>query len=216
MPQSPSDSLNTYHQWYYDSRVWEQITYRGVPILKWIGDLWSYQEVIHRIHPRLIVEFGSWTGGSALYFADLLDRKWANAKVLSVDIDLTHISDEAKSHPFIEWLECSTADQAVAERIVELRAALPGSVFFILDSNHAKEHVLAELENIRQVTRPGDYVVVEDGNINGHPVLPGWGDGPFEALEEYFRRHPFDYEHDNQQESKFGVTFAPGGYLLRR
>ena len=188
----------------------------GVPILKWVGDLWNYQEIIHLLRPRLIVEFGSWNGGSALYFADILNRISANSRVLSVDIDLARIHESAKREKTIEWMQASTADPIVAERIRELRESLSGPVFFIMDSDHSKSHVLAELENIRQITRPGDYVVVEDGNINGHPVLPGWGEGPYEALTEYFIRCPEDYEHDNKQESKFGFTFAPGGYLIRK
>ena len=68
---------------------------------------------------------------------------------------------------------------------------------------------------LRDLTRPGDYVVVEDGNINGHPVLPDWGPGPWEAIEEYESRHPDDYRHDTEREGKFGFTFAPRGYLIR-
>jgi cephalosporin hydroxylase len=216
MTPAASESIENYHRWYYDSRVWEQITYRGVPILKWVGDLWNYQEIIYRLRPRLVVEFGSWNGGSALYFADLLQRIDANGKVLAVDSDFSRLHESSKSHPYIEWMQASTSEPAVASRIQELRKTMLGPVFFVIDSNHRKPHVLAELENIRPVTVPGDYVIVEDGNINGHPVLPGWGDGPYEAIAEYFSRHADDYEHDERQESKFGFSFAPQGYLIRK
>jgi cephalosporin hydroxylase len=205
----------SYHRWYYDSAIWTQITYKGIPVLKWVGDLWNYQEIIHRLRPRLIVEFGSYNGGSAVYFAELIRQIWPDGKVLAVDIDFSRLHETAKTHPAIEWMEASTADPAVSDRIRALRENISGPVFFILDSDHTKPHVLAELEKVRLVTRPGDYVVVEDGNINGHPVLPGWGEGPYEALEEYFSRHPGDYERDDKQECKFGFTFAPRGYLVR-
>ena len=211
-----SEAIESYHRWYYDSRVWEQITYRGVPILKWVGDLWNYQEIVHRLRPQLIVEFGSWNGGSSLYFADLLQRVGTNGKVLTVDVDFSRLHESPRSHPHIEWMQASTADHVVAARIQELRRTMPGPAFFIIDSDHSKPHVLAELENIRSVTTAGDYVIVEDGNINGHPVLPGWGDGPYEAIAEYFSRYSDDYEHDEKQESKFGFTFAPQGYLVRK
>jgi cephalosporin hydroxylase len=211
-----SEAIESYHRWYYDSHVWEQITYRGVPILKWVGDLWNYQEIVHRLRPQLIVEFGSWNGGSSLYFADLLQRAGTNGKVLTVDVDFSRLHDSPRSHPHIEWMQASTADHVVAARIQELRRTMPGPAFFIIDSDHSKPHVLAELENIRSVTTTGDYVIVEDGNINGHPVLPGWGDGPYEAIAEYFSRYSDDYEHDEKQESKFGFTFAPQGYLVRK
>jgi cephalosporin hydroxylase len=112
-------------------------------------------------------------------------------------------------------LTTSSADPAVASRIALLREAFAGSLFAVVDSDHRREHVLAELELLRQVTRAGDYVVVEDGNINGHPVLPGWGPGPYEALEEYFFLHPGDYQRDEARETKFGFSFATRGFLIR-
>jgi cephalosporin hydroxylase len=53
-------------------------------------------------------------------------------------------------------------------------------------------------------------------NINGHPVLPGWGPGPFEAMESYCVNHPEDYERDLAREEKFGFSFATRGFLIRR
>ncbi len=211
-----NDAAENYHRWYYDSSVWSKISYRGVPVLKWVGDLWNYQEIISRLRPRLVVEFGSFQGGSALYLADILTRISTGAKLLSIDVDLSRIHQEARLHPAIEWMQASTADPVVASKVRSLRELLPGPVFFIVDSDHKKQHVIEELENLRKVTRPGDYVVVEDGNINGHPVLPDWGDGPYEALAEYFLRHPADYVRDCEQEAKFGFSFAPGGFLIRQ
>jgi cephalosporin hydroxylase len=77
-------------------------------------------------------------------------------------------------------------------------------------------HVHAELMLLRPITRAGDYVVVEDSNINGHPVLPGWGPGPYEAVERYMSEYPDDYRRDLPRERKFGFTFAPNGFLVRR
>jgi cephalosporin hydroxylase len=66
------------------------------------------------------------------------------------------------------------------------------------------------------LTLEGDYVVVEDGNLNGHPVLPGWGPGPYEALSAYFEEFPDDYTRDTRRECKFGFTFATSGFLIQR
>jgi cephalosporin hydroxylase len=121
-----------------------------------------------------------------------------------------------REDPSIEVMTTSSTDPAVATRIGALREQFPGPLFAILDSDHRRDHVVAELELLRGATRPGDYVVVEDGNINGHPVLPGWGPGPYEAMEEYFARYPADYERDDSRESKFGFSFATRGFLVRR
>ncbi|WP_285161990.1 CmcI family methyltransferase, partial [Mycobacterium tuberculosis] len=50
---------------------------------------------------------------------------------------------------------------------------------------------------------------------NGHPVLPGFGPGPYEAIEAYEDEFPNDYKHDAERENKFGWTSAPNGFLIR-
>ena len=69
--------------------------------------------------------------------------------------------------------------------------------------------------SLRDVLVAGDYVIVEDSNINGHPVLRSFGPGPYEAVQEYIRKYPQDYEHDFERERKFGFSFAPNGFLRR-
>ena len=48
-------------------------SYRGVPIQKFPFDYVIYQMIINEVKPDLIIEIGTMYGGSALYFADLMD-----------------------------------------------------------------------------------------------------------------------------------------------
>lgn len=214
MPSSAA--AEAYHRWYYDTGVWEGVTFLGVPCLKSVSDMWSYQEIIAERRPALIVEFGTRYGGSALYFSTIARQVRADARVLTVDIDDGLIDERLYQDPAIEFLKASSADARVADRIRALRQTYGGPLFAILDSDHRAAHVLEEMLLLRPLLEPGDYLVVEDGNINGHPVLPGWGDGPFEAIERYIASHPEDYEHDRAREAKFGFTFAPAGFLVRK
>lgn len=216
LPSVAADvTTERFHRWYYDNGVWEKVRFLGVPCLKSVMDLWNYQEILHELKPSLIVEFGTRHGGSALYFAMIGQRVNPLARVLTVDIEDHLLDAEVHRVPGIEFMKCSSTDPAVATRIGELRRATPGPVFAILDSDHRMPHVLDEMLSLREVLVAGDYLIVEDGNINGHPVLPGWGPGPLEAVEAYFARHPSDFARDVAREQKFGFTFAPGGFLRR-
>lgn len=213
---SHSDPTEEYHKWYYNTEVWEDVRFMGVVTNKSVSDMWNYQEILFELQPSLIVEFGTRFGGSALYFSVIGRSINPELKVLSVDVSHAEVDAKVFADPAVELLTMSSADPAVAEAIVQLRAQYPGTVFFILDSDHSKNHVLAELQLLRGVVQPGDYVVVEDGNINGNPVLPGWGEGPREALQAYIQQYPDDYVLDHDREAKFGFTFAPGGFLVKR
>ncbi|MEG3839207.1 CmcI family methyltransferase [Microcoleus sp. herbarium14] len=205
-----------YHLWYYNQQIWNTTFWTGVKALKSPSDMWNYQEIIWDLKPSLIIEFGSCYGGGTLFFANVLAQINENSKVFSVDIDHKFLHPKVRNHPRIELMLSSSTAPAVAQRIAVLRSEFPGPVFAILDSNHEKQHVLGEMQMLRPLLKTGDYLIVEDSNINGHPVLPGWGEGPYEAMAEYFAIHPNDYQRDDRRENKFGFTFATNGFLMRR
>jgi cephalosporin hydroxylase len=205
-----------YHLWYYRNFVWDTTYWVGVKALKSPSDMWNYQEILSSLKPSLVIEFGTRFGGSALFFAAVMRQIGNRFKLLSVDIDPSNISEMTRKDPDIELLTMSSVDSRVAEKIAMLRRQFPGPVFVILDSDHAEAHVLAEMKSIRPLLVPGDYVVVEDSNVNGHPVYPDHGPGPFEAMNKYFEQYPEDYKHDDAREAKFGFSFATRGFLIRR
>jgi cephalosporin hydroxylase len=205
-----------YHLWYYRNFVWDTTSWVGVKTLKSPADMWNYQEILHALKPSLVIEFGTRYGGSALFFAAVMRQIGNRFKLISVDVDAETVSEQTRQDPDIEVLIMSSLDPKVGERIATLRREYTGPVFVILDSDHSKAHVLAEMKTLRPFLVSGDYVVVEDSCINGHPVLPSHGPGPFEAVQEYFREHPEDYRYDAAREAKFGFTFATRGFLIRR
>ena len=58
-------------------------------------------------------------------------------------------------------------------------------VLVILDSDHSKEHVSKELLLYKSIVTTGSYMIVEDTSINGNPLLPDWGPGSMEAVDEF-------------------------------
>jgi cephalosporin hydroxylase len=204
-----------YHKWYYNTFVWNKTKWLGIDCWKSVSDMWNYQEILSELKPSLVIEFGSNRGGSALFFAHMMQRLGQPFKVLSVDINHDALDPAVFGEPDIQFVESSSATPEIAELIQQLKDQFPGKIFAILDSNHAKDHVLAEMKLLRPLLSSGDYLLVEDSCINGHPVLPKWGPGPYEAIEAYEEEFPNDYTHDVERENKFGFTFAPNGFLIR-
>jgi len=50
-------------------------------------------------------------------------------------------------------------------------------------------------------------------NVNGHPILPDFGPGPMEALDEFLKTNS-SFTIDAHRE-RFGLTFNPRGYLKK-
>ena len=72
----------------------------------------------------------------------------------------------------------------------------PGeSVLVLLDSNHLRDHVLAELEAYHDCVPSGSYIVVTDGIMGElHDVpegVPSWiEDNPVSAVKAFVAAHP--------------------------
>ena len=213
MGTTANEAGERYLRWFYDQGVWKRMHYRGVRILKLPSDLWNYQEIFAEHRVQWVLETGTRHGGSALYFADLLKLNGARGRVISVDVDAA--SNTAGSHPLIDFVIGDSGSPQMAERLGRMLPADRGALFMILDSDHSRAHVLRELEALVPLLRKGDYLVVEDTCVNGHPVRPDFGPGPYEALQEYLAAHPGSFTADSARELKFGATFAPTGFLIK-
>jgi cephalosporin hydroxylase len=201
-------TVRDFHRLYYASRVWQQTLWRGVQVFKCPLDLWIYQEILNEVRPDLVVESGTCLGGSALYLASICEDI-GHGEVLTIDI--TAHPNRPEHRRLTYWTGSSTSPEAIDT--VKRHIAPNAKVLVILDSDHSKAHVAQELALYGPLVSPGSYMIVEDGNVNGHPVVPEHGPGPTEAISEFLEGSK-DFAIDRDRE-KFFVTFNPGGYLKK-
>jgi cephalosporin hydroxylase len=200
------ETVRSFHELYYHkSRL--VTSWLGVRILKCPLDLWMFQDILHRTEPDLIIETGTARGGSAYFMACMCDLL-GKGRIVTVDVR----DVERPSHPRITYLHGSSVDPAILDQV---RSTIePGErVMVALDSDHSEEHVYAELQEYPQLVTKGNYLIVEDTNVNGHPVWPDHGPGPMEALQRFLAETD-DFEVDRSCE-KFLLTLNPSGYLRR-
>jgi cephalosporin hydroxylase len=211
-PQAERALVDEFHKLYFDARAfnmtWRNTYWMGHAILKCPLDLWLYQEILHSLRPAVVVETGTAFGGSAHFLASMMDVL-GHGRVITIDIDER---PERPSHPRITYL---TGSSIGAETVSRVRGLVGDAapVVVLLDSDHAAHHVRAELDAYAPLVTPGSYLIVEDTNLNGHPVEPDHGPGPMEALDGFLPSHR-EFAHDTAMD-KFLVTFNPRGFLKR-
>jgi cephalosporin hydroxylase len=210
---SPEDleTVRRFHELFYNHRgTWRQLHWRGVRVLKNPFDLWIYQEILFEERPDVVVECGTARGGSAYYLASVLDLI-GSGRVITVDIEAR---DDRPSHPRITYIEGSSTDP---ETIAGIRDSIGAdeTAMVILDSDHARDHVLAELKAYAPLVSEGHYLIVEDTNVNGHPIRPEHGPGPMEAVEAFLAEESGGWQMVGRCE-RLLLTFNPRGYLRRR
>lgn len=194
-----------YYRFFARSPFEKKIFWLGKEISKLPLDSWIYQEIIWELKPDVLVECGTDQGGSAFFFASILDLI-DKGEVITIDLNDTRVD-----HPRVTKIQGSSVSDEVFQRVKNMVQGK--KVMAVLDSNHTQEHVLKEMELYSRLVSVGQYLVVEDSNINGHPVLPGWGPGPMEAIKKFLKIQG-NFVVDKSRE-KFGVTFFPNGFLKR-
>lgn len=206
-------------RWYYhDKETWDSLAWMGVKVWKYPTDLWIYQEIVFELQPDLIIETGTAFGGSALYLAHLCDIL-GSGRVLSIDIE----SKPRPEHERVTYITGSSTDMSTWDMPELEKATLllrqpdvdrpDRKCLTILDSDHRAMHVRRELELFAPRS---DYLIVEDTNLNGHPVRPKFGPGPYEAVEAFLRSDAGrEWERDPLRE-RLMLTANPGGYLRRK
>lgn len=202
--------IEEFHKLFYRSldQTWNQTFWLGVPALKCPLDLWVFQEIIFETRPDWIIEAGTFKGGSALFMANVMDAI-GHGNIVTIDIE---DFPGKPSHERITYLLGSSTSEEIVKQ-VRGRIGENDKVMVVLDSDHKAEHVLNELRIYGPLVSKGLYLVVEDTNVNGHPVVPRFGPGPTEALEEFLKEDD-SFEVDKARE-KFLLTFNPRGFLRK-
>lgn len=210
---------NKFHRLFYEDQesTWKSTYWLGYQLWKNPLDLWLYQEILYQVKPDVIIETGTAMGGSALYLASICDLQ-NHGRILTVDMwaapydDSRDLKKPRPEHPRIEYFIGSSTDPKIVETM-KSRVKPGEKVLVILDSDHSQKHVFDELKVWSPMVTPGSYVIVEDSNINGHPVNRQHGPGPYEAINDFLAlKPPFSID---DTKHKYHVTFNPNGYLKR-
>jgi cephalosporin hydroxylase len=203
-------------------------TWLGRPIIQHPEDLVRLQEVIFTLHPDIIIETGVAHGGSLIFYASLFKAMGVPGRAVGIDIEIRpHNRAVIETHELAEYISLLEGDSASSQVVARARELVrPGDrVMVILDSSHAKAHVLKELEAYAPLVSPGSYIVATDG-IMGHVHdtprgKPEWNsDNPMQAAYEFAARHPEFVLGEpkwrfNESELDRPITAWPGAWLRR-
>jgi cephalosporin hydroxylase len=195
------------HRLLYESGVGGRTTWLGATAVKNPLDLWIFQEIVWETRPDVIVETGTFKGGSAYFLASICDLI-GSGEVISIDV--RPVADDYPRHARITYLGGRSATDP--DVVAEVRERAAGRrTMVLLDSDHSQAHVEAELDAYAPLVAEGCYLVVEDSNIGDvrRELLPG----PMEAIDAFLARTR-GFEIDRGRE-KFLITFNPRGYLRR-
>ena len=208
----------------YDySYLW---SWMGVPIIQMPADVMATQEVVWTTKPDVIIETGIARGGSVLFMASLLEMI-GKGKVIGVDIDIrVHNREAVETHPMskrVEMIEGGAVDDGT---LAKVRALIPNgaSVMVVLDSDHSRDHVLAECRAYGPLVTAGCYMVVADtlvGHVDEENAAKKrskiWfkGNEPLSALNDFMCESD-DFEVDEVLNGKLVMSSSPGGYIRRR
>lgn len=212
-PASAHVVIDRFHKLFYDSGIWTTTKWLGVPAAQNPNDAWIHQEIITQVKPDFIVEAGTQYGGSAAMWAMILQQVNPEGRVITIDIKDQVTT--AKNIPIVkdnvDFLVGSSVDPAI---VAEVTKRVNGKkVLVILDSDHSKSHVLAELKAYAPLVSKDSYLIVQDTNVNGHPVLERFGPGPMEAVEEFLATN--DQFRPDREAERLMFTMHPKGYLKR-
>ena len=208
-----------------DARYSFNFKWMGRPIIQYPQDIVAVQELIWDVKPDLIIETGVAHGGSAVFFASLLELNALSggpkdAEVWCIEIDLrAHNHEAILAHPMYPRLRIfdgSSLDEKIAQE-VSRKALQCQRVMVILDSNHTHEHVFGELHLYASLVSVGSYCVVFDTVIEDLEVVDrpwGKGNNPKTAVAEFMRTNS-DFIVDYAIDEKLLISAAPGGYLKR-
>lgn len=212
----------------WDTKHVYSFTWLGRPIIQLPEDMVRLQEVIYQVKPDVIIETGIAHGGSLVFYASLFEAM-GRGRVIGVDVEIRpHNRAAIQEHPLFRRIELIEGSSIAPEVIQQVRGRIePGErVMVLLDSNHSRDHVLAELRLYSTMVTPNSYIVATDGIMamvaGGLRAKPDWSwNNPLSAIDSFLAESvDFSAEEPvwlfNEGAVNKRVTYWPRAYLRRK
>jgi len=199
------------------------IKHRGCQMLKTADDLIIFQQVLSHVRPATVIEIGTFTGGTAIWMADMLSLIEMDSSIYSMDVDASLLEDRVKEikPDNVTFLE---GDSHKIEKTFHSNFLHGLShPWVVIEDSHENVHGI--LEHFHQFMKSGDYFIVEDTNPllpmhlgTGHIHPPSIGGNELlETLKQFLTEHCNDYKVDSFFTDLFGYngTWNWHGYIRR-
>ena len=182
------------------------LSWCGHCVQKTPSDMWIYQEIVTETRPDLIVEIGSGHGGTALFFAHVMESlAIPQGRVVSYD---TRAREGRPEHSRLRFV---TGDPRKPENADSIRKAVEidgRRLMVVEDADHSYSVTSNCLTMFSPLVGDGCYYVVEDAGL-GRRNEKVW-----DAIQDFLEVNPawmVDWKRE-----KFRHTTCHGGFLRRR
>lgn len=204
--------------------------YRGIPMAKFPQDLWSYEGLIDRYQPDVVMEIGINQGGFSRWLFDRLHllpalqngrRRHLIGLDLAVETARCNLREQLASDdprdPVLHLHQCDLTDpDQVQATKQEISSVCSGSkLLMIEDSGHTEATTRSSLAAFSDLVPIGGWLVVEDTCVDLEALRQEqtWPRGALTALQEFLDNHSnFDVSSINH---RYGITCHPYGFLQR-
>jgi cephalosporin hydroxylase len=188
-----------------------KFSFDGVTCLKNPFDLALYTLLLSNLRPRTIIEIGSSSGGSGLWFSAQARGLALDASVYSYDIKPPKGLDS-------DNLKFDVGDvyQLQNSNLPEILSSCPRPLLVVEDGPHTYDGCLAALNFFHQYLNPGDYIVIEDGIVHELGDL-SYKNGPNRAIHDFLLDKSSIYRVDREYCDFYGynVTWNTNGYIKK-
>ncbi len=211
----------------WDAKYVYGFSWMGRPIIQLPEDMLRIQEIIYAAKPDVLIETGIAHGGSLIFYASLF-KAMRKGRVIGIDIEIRpHNRRGIESHEMFDRISMIEGSSVDDETVAAVRSLVqPGErAMVILDSNHTRAHVLAELRAYAQFVSVGSYLVACDGImqevVGAARTSPEWAtDNPQSAVHDFLaERDDFALEEPafpfNEGDIVQRVTYWPNAFLRR-
>ena len=165
--------------------------YRGALLMKNPNDLSVYYQLFTHVRPRIVIEMGTFSGASAMWYDDAAKSLDLDCHIYSVDIEPGLVDKDFKER------KPDTVDFIIGDT-TKIEDAFPPSMleplphpWLIVEDSHKNSARITEYFN--QFMKVGDYLVIEDtspyvlGADSSDSATAKWGYRKLNMLKDLLR-----------------------------